>query len=399
MYSRRLVCTLCLCALVSPAAFAQIEETTFSFLQQHSQPRIHALGEATVALRGYPGAVDINPATIGEPGTVRVGSDVLGDAVFASAWLPNLFPERLWLTTPSLSVKQGRWAGAAQLKYFDLGEEERRDANGNVVSTTQSQEWSAMAAVAYDLTPRLTVGGGTQLLRSERLPDARLASSSITTVALDLGLHYRRSFRVESLHIRPSLGWSLNNFGPTVDYEPDEPGDQALPVKMRVGGAVAVESARAWMGRALVRATLTGQLSKVFANTEEKQTSDDQVYTDADGPFRALFASGWGTAPGERRASGERPRLSVWEQTIKHAGAEVRVADILALRWGRFHENEFNGGRQFTTYGFGVDLYYVEVDHSWTAGDGALNHSFWRLTARIPFNGEAPQNFWPEILN
>jgi hypothetical protein len=71
---------------------------------------------------------------------------------------------------------------------------------------------------------------------------------------------------------------------------------------------------------------------------------------------------------------------------------------MLALRWGRFHENEDNGNRQFTTYGFGVDLYYVELDHSWTAGDGRLNNSFWRLTARIPIGGDRPANFWPEVL-
>lgn len=364
------------------------------FLQIHSQPRIHALGEATVALRGYPGAVDINPATIGESGTVRVGTDVSGDPVLASDWRDF---ESQWIATPSVSVKRGRWAGAVQLKYFDLGTVPVRTPGGDVSDQDRSQEWSAMVAGAYDLTPDLTVGAGTQLIRSSAggtfgSPDP------VTVLAVDLGVHYRRDIALGDGWVRPAVGLSLNNFGPNIDYEDDEPGDEALPVKMRVGTAVELETARTWAGRPLLSGTLMGQLSKVFANTEQKRTEDGTLYNEADGPFTALFSSGWGTAPGVRGPAGETARLSVWEQTIKHAGAEVRLADVLSLRWGRFHENEDNGNRQFTTYGFGIDLYYVELDHSWTAGDGALNNSFWRLTARIPIGGDRPANFWPEVL-
>ena len=393
---RRLLGVLAFTLLFIAPAQAQLGETSALFLEIHPQPRIHALGEATVALRGYPGAVDINPATIGEAGTLRGGTNISGEHLLASDWLGQT-PFSQWIATPSVSAKRGRWAGAAQLKYFDLGTVQRRDPDGTVLDERSSQEWSFMLAGAYDVTPNLSVGAATQLIRSKLSTPLTEQPDTPTVLALDLGVQYRRSIAFQSGVLRPSLGASLNNFGPNIDYQDDEPGDQALPVKMRVGGALEVETQQTWAGRPLLSGTLTGQLSKVFANTVQKRTADGEVYTDADGPFTVLFASGWGTAPGLQRPSGEA-QLSVWEQTIRHAGAEVQVADLVSLRWGRFHEDEQNGNRQFTTYGFGVDLYYVDVDHSWTAGEGRLDNSFWRITARIPLTGEAPTNFWPLLL-
>ena len=61
-------------------------------------PYSQALGEATVALRGYPGATSINPASIGRLNTVQFGSNLNPDGgeLLRTPWLPDI--------TSSLSV-------------------------------------------------------------------------------------------------------------------------------------------------------------------------------------------------------------------------------------------------------------------------------------------------------
>lgn len=152
-----------------------------------------------------------------------------------------------------------------------------------------------------------------------------------------------------------------------------------------------------WWKRPLLEIGLYGVLSYQLTNVREV-SEDGVTYADADGPLRAFFYSGWSSARGEQLPSGDVVQLSVWEQSIKHAGAELRLLDVLSLQWGRFHEHERNGNRQFTTYGVGIDLYYLALNHSWTE-EGSNQRSFWRLTGRIPLNRDDPHNFWPTFLD
>lgn len=43
----------------------------------------------------------------------------------------------------------------------------------------------------------------------------------------------------------------------------------------------------------------------------------------------------------------------------------------------------------------GLEVSEVTLQHSWTVGDGPLNNSFWRLSARIPLPGHAPDAGFP----
>lgn len=84
-----------------------------SFQTIIADPRSRALGEATVALRGYSSALSINPATIGRPGMVQ-GSTNLGledkaPHLYESPWLPAHFTE-IGIANPTLDVRRGRWA-------------------------------------------------------------------------------------------------------------------------------------------------------------------------------------------------------------------------------------------------------------------------------------------------
>jgi hypothetical protein len=126
---------------------------------------------------------------------------------------------------------------------------------------------------------------------------------------------------------------------------------------------------------------------------------DGREYFEADGPLQALF-NGWGSTKGiiEER-SGERAEVGPWERLRKHVGIEMEVLDAFSVRLGRFHESDDNGGRQYTAFGLGLDMYYVSLDASWTLESELTfrDFSYGRLTVRIPLS-DSPRNFWPALL-
>lgn len=375
---------LLLVVLVGFGAHDSQAQVAMRFLEQHSQPRIHALGEATVAKHGYQGAIDINPATIGDDETARIGGNVgTGEGPFlANEWGSNPFTRNAWISTASASVKRGPWAGGIQLKNYSLGTIQIRDEFGVLQGTFETREWALTTAGAYDVTDAFTVGAGLKLIRSE------INEVSETTMALDLGLHYRRGYTTGIVQIHPAVGWSLSNFGPTVDYGTGA--EEALPMTMRLGTGVDLTSTQTWHRRPVFQLGVYGALSKRLYNVR-----GDRL----DGPFRTLFSTGWTPTRTPAGPFVLYEDVSVWEQTVRHAGVDLRLFDILSLQWGRFYETEVAGGDQYTGYGFGIDLYYLELEHSWTETEEEFrDNSFWRVTAQIPFQWDDPRNFWRPLL-
>jgi hypothetical protein len=374
---------------------AQVLQTAYDFQTIQPHPYVHALGNATVAARGYPGAIGVNPATIGTEGAVRIGSNVnLSDApLYSSPGISTSFAD-YWIAAPSATVKMGSWAGAAQVKHFSRGSLEIRSPQGERLYTVNVFEQSIKLAGAYDATSALTVGGAINLLRSRGLYQEGKGVKTHPT--FDLGVHYQTRMEQELVALHPSGGLSITDFGGNVSIQ-DRPGERAAPTTIRGGGALDVTSQSKQFGRPEWRIGLYGALSNLLVSGEFKE-ENGRTYFEADGPFRALY-SGWGTTKGVIGPAGERSTIGTWERITKHVGMEMSVLDILSLRLGRFHESDDNGGRQYTALGFGLDAYYVSLDASWTLGDEEpfQQFSYGRLTVRIPLS-DSPRNFWPALL-
>jgi len=373
---------------------AQVFQTAYDFQTIQPHPYVHALGNATVAARGYPGAIGVNPATIGTEGAVRIGSNVnLSDApLYSSPGISTPFTD-YWITAPSATVKMGRWAAGVQIKHFSRGSIEVRDPFGGTLRTIDIFEQSIKLAGAYDVTSSVTVGGGVNLIRSRGR--YQYEEGVKTQLTVDLGVHYQTKAEPGFVTLRPSLGLSITDFGGNVSVQ-RQPGDLAAPTTIRGGGTLQITSQSRQFGRPEWRIGLYGALSNRLVSGEFVE-EDGREYFKADGPFKALFA-GWGSTTGVFQSRGERAEVSPWERITKHVGAEMSVLDILSLRLGRFHESDDNGGRQYTALGLGLDAYYVSLDASWTLGDERFQqYSYGRLTVRIPLS-DGPRNFWPALL-
>ena len=363
--------------------------------------RSRALGEATVALRGYAGAAQVNPATLGRAGFIQAGTDLSRAFAFRTPWP---YTEG-WIASPSVDVKVDRWALGYQYKDFGSDYEISYYSGDGVdyaTSPIDIHDYAHKLAAAFDLRPNFTVGLGVNWIRSEELnffaggldESGALSKQTTNSFSLDLGVFYERGVSVPYARLRPSLGWSLTDFGPTVRY-----GDQdlryPLPMTMRGGAALQAETAAQVWGRPLFSLGFYGQLSKVLLQTDFL-TGDFET----DGPFRALFST-WGPYDVSINGDGsETVTVSTLDQISTQRGMEVSLINILYLRSGFFYESRYNGGRKYASGGWGIDLYYLALDRTWAnrREDDFGDLSFWKLTARVPLGGEAEGNFWPDLL-
>ena len=373
---------------------------TFPSRTEAADAHSRALGGAAVALRGYAGAAQINPAAIGRAGTAQVSTNLSAGPAFRTPWHFN----NGWLAGPTADVRLGRWAAAYQYQHLSYGRHTYTDESGNVLRTLESYDYAHELAAAYRPRPNLSAGLGLNLIRSVpgAPPVAGDAPLRAGGFSLDLGLHYERAFAAPYVRLTPSLGWSLTDFGRPLRYG-DEGQRDPLPMTMRGGLALQAETNARVLDRPLLRLGLYGQLSKVLTRTEvDKQSGDRELY----GPLRALFGA-WRSYEIDY---GDPLTVGVRDQLTTHRGAEVALLGILSLRRG-FYRRPVAGGagvyvpesRAVSSGGWGLDLYYLALERAWVSwaspiSAGEVELSFWRLTARVPLGGEAEGNFWPDLL-
>ena len=138
-------------------AYAQVGLAGAEFQTLQPYPHVHAVGNATVAASSSPGAIGVNPATIGESEAARVGGNfnLRRGPIYSSPW----FLPETWIAAPSATVKRGDWAAGVQVKHFSRRTLDQRDPQGRRLPDLEQFEQSIKLAVAFDLSSRLTVGG------------------------------------------------------------------------------------------------------------------------------------------------------------------------------------------------------------------------------------------------
>jgi hypothetical protein len=362
-------------------------------VQNLAFPRVFAMGDAGVALR-TPAAIRLNPAAIGQEGSVVTGANLGTEHLIASE--APLFGE--WITTASVSIQtKRRWAIGAQFTQQSNGTVELRDDMGNRTGELNSFDRKFSISGAYRLSDAWSVGAGLGYLQES------FGTTSGGSPALDLGVHGGWTLEAGSVSLEPSVGWSLVNLGPTFNLgESTRP----LPMTMRLGGATRLASDRTWMERPVVALTVQAELSKVLVGGEYESNPRDprvgSVVGQPYGPWEALTKT-WGRA---YAAGTSEERLSAWQQVGRHVGAEATVYGIASLRIGRRGGNETYTNRRYTTFGVGLDLVYVRLDYARVLGDPISESStsafvadyggtsYFRVTVPFPLNGEHDGNWW-----
>lgn len=374
-----------------------------NFLRTENSPRSLALGEATVATVGYAGAGHLNPATIGDQNVVQAGTNIsalpgeplrLQSPSFSSS---NFADE--WNSTASASYRVGQTAAELRWQTYQLvfgpffNEEMVRYKN-----RINRQAFSG--TLGYQLGKKLRLGIGVNYIQMSNNQDFATGNDrtlvEVENYTADLGLQYSTIYNWRLVSLRTNYGWSLTDFGPTFpmvqpDQNSNEQREYSLPMTMRLGTTITASLNEYWHERPLASLSFNLAGSKLLAR------SDDEGNPYA--PFRALFSS-WGSY---EMTNGNV--LSLQDQIGTHRGVEISIADVLYARLGNISHSREQASLNVSSYGFGLDLYYLAIDVArvstvnHTSSDFASAYTTWQLTARIPLSREDDRNFWPELID
>jgi len=362
-----------------------------------NDPGQYAMGGGTVALRGRPGAVDVNPAAIGQDGRIQAGVDAGLDPFLASDFI---FGQTI--TSPFITIKSSRWAAGLQFIEFSYGEFEQFSPSGRSLGTVEKRHRTVKAFGAYDVSETWTVGAAigysAEGFAQPDVDDAR-------SLTIDLGVHGEWERTLESGgRLQPSVGLSLTDFGTNstiVDGKGETTGfrgpgyvEVATPTRLHAGTALVYEVGAQSFGRPALRLTGHLGLSKEMVRIEEGPNGRD-----AANPFAALVQS-WKPADTERTRDADgvvrQTSVGAWGQLQKHVGVEVTALDVVSVRVGRnFVDDTFIVSE--TVAGIGLDLVYVQIDYASVLASSATDRdelSYLRVTASLPLDGRFDRHWW-----
>ncbi|MEM8560214.1 MAG: PorV/PorQ family protein, partial [Bacteroidota bacterium] len=227
---------LALAALVALAlpARAQVGGAAVVFLQIEPDSRSAGMGNAGVAIADNANAVFWNPAGLafqrGAEGTMTV-----------SQWLPSLQADLYYYYLSGKYHVDGVGTFGGHITYLDLGTQEYRDPDNNLLGEFSAGELAVGVSYATTITERFALGGGLRFIYSNLTGGVQVGSQDTqagVSFGFDIaGLWKAPSFNLGSVVMEPSLGFNLANMGPTIQYADNDQSDP-IPTNLRFGGAL-----------------------------------------------------------------------------------------------------------------------------------------------------------------
>ena len=257
----------------------------------------------------------------------------------------------------------------ASFRYFDLGEIQLTDENGERLNIENPNELAVDATYSRKLTDNMSMGISTRFIWSNiagnisGAPDAKAG----TSVAVDIGWYYTKPIVFSGTDSELSFGANISNFGQKVNYS-NESNEDFIPGNLRIGTAFKTNI------DPYNSITLMIDANKLLVPTPpiyELDEDGNPIPDPATGGFQ--IAPGGGKDPNRTLLSGtfgsftDAPNgfSEELQELMFSFGAEYLYQEKFAVRVGYFTEHRNKGNRKYFTAGVGLTYQVFGFDFSY----------------------------------
>lgn len=328
--------------------------TGVPFLLVSPDARSGGIGEAGVAL-----SEDVN-ANFWNPSKLAFLESNTALGLSYSPWLRRLVPDvNLAYLSFAQKLDDQNTIGAS-LRYFNLGQIERRDDIGNSQGTFSPSEFAVDATFARRFGDNFSLGTSLRFIYSNLSNGGFSDVQQIkpgTAVAADVSLYYKNDelyfFGKDAIF---SFGTNISNIGTKISYS-DNGQKYFLPTNLKIGAA------NTWILDDFNNVTFTLDLNKLLVPTQPLRDSVGNI-VQGKNPDRSVPAGIFGSFSDAPGGFNEELR-----EVSYSTGLEYWYDQQFALRAGYYYESPTKGDRQYLSLGAGFRYEKFRLDFSYLVAD------------------------------
>lgn len=352
--------------------------TAVPFLRISPDARAGGMGDLSVATSPDASASYFNL------GKIPFNESVAGASLTYTPWLKKVVNDVYMASGAGYYKIDENQAISLNLRYFNLGEIQFTDQNGNLNGTGRPNEFGVQLGYSRKLGDKTGIGVGLKYIYSNLAAGAVSGSATYkagTGVAGDIGLYHTGQ---NSAGQGWAWGIALTNLGSKIAYTNNANQKDFIPANLGAGVSytrVFDESNKIMFGL---------DVNKLLVPTPPVTTGDYSTDSAAIESYRqksvvGSWFSSFGDAPG-----GFSEELREFQISV---GAEYTYNNQFSLRAGYFHEDETKGNRRFFTAGvgikynvFGLNFSYLIPASGYTNNQNPLSNTL-RFSLVFDLNG------------
>ena len=349
----------------APQLFSQsainVVTTSVPFLRISPDARSGGMGDVGIAT-----TPDANSG-FWNIGKTAFNENQAGLSLTYTPWLKDIGVSDVYLIAASGYYKlDDESALSASLRYFNLGNIQFTDFNGQFLSTGKPTEVGVDIGYSRKLTPSWSVGANLRYINSN-LARGYASSSGVTyragsTMAGDVGAYFDGT---DDLGGGMRFGVVLSNLGGKIGYTNNALEKDYIPANLGVGftyTAAFDDQNKIMLG--IDANKLLVPTPPDISNPDLSQDEIDQMLVD----YRSKgVVSSWFSSFGDA-AGGFSEEL---KEIHFGVGAEYNYADLFFARAGYFYEDRTKGNRKFATFGLGVKFNSMGINFSYLVPSGS----------------------------
>ncbi len=322
-----------------------IVTTAVPFLRISPDARAGGMGDAGIAI-----SPDANSSFWNLAKTPFASSNGAVGITY-TPWLKDIAQDVFLATLAGYYKLDDEQAISASLRYFNLGQIQFVDFNGNPLNTSRPREFAFDLGYSRKLSDNFAIGVALRYINSN------LANGSFNGVtykagnafAADLSLYHDGT---DESGQGLTYGLSLSNLGSKIGYTNDAQSKDFIPANMGIGGAYS------WVFDETSKLTLALDINKLLVPAVPEYTGDNTT----DSTNLANYHN-----------------YSVFESWFKSfsnnaitfsPGVEYTYNNQFSVRAGYFYEGKNQGGRRYFTAGVGVKYNVFNLNFSYLAPSG-----------------------------